>query len=227
GHPYFDELRQQRLDATFIAAQRSHPGEIVGLLPGSRTQEIERNLSTLVNAAVRIHDVRPETRFLFACFKASHLRRVATYLRGRGLTWIQPFVGRTAEIITLAHSCIAVSGSVGLELLYHGKPSVVLYRIRPIDLMVCRWFKTSRYISLVNLLADKELFPEFLTDRCEAEAISGHVLGWLREPASYEALCAELEVLRQSIAKSGACERAAHFILQALNRCGPGMEKAA
>jgi len=48
-------------------------------------------------------------------------------LRGRSLP-VEVHAGRTPEIIHLAHSCIAVSGSVGLELLYHGKPSVVTYR---------------------------------------------------------------------------------------------------
>src|SRR5205085_8106507 len=92
---------------------------------------------------------------------------------------------RTPEIIHLAHSCLAVSGSVGLELLYQRKPSVIVYRISRLDLFVCRLFKTSPYISLVNLLAGKELYPEYLTDRCEAEAMSGHVLRWLKDATAY------------------------------------------
>src|SRR5262249_610088 len=98
------------------------------LLPGSRSQEIARNLSTLVRAASFIHTSRPDTRFLVACFQASHRQKVEDYLSGRGLSYIEPCVGRTPEIIHLAHSCIAVSGSVGLELLYRVKPSVILYR---------------------------------------------------------------------------------------------------
>src|SRR5262249_20715997 len=176
GHPYFDELPRQRLDDAFLADQGTRPGKVVGLLPGSRTQEVERNLSTLVRAARRVHAARPDTRFLVACFKPAHRAHVEAYLRRHPLPCVEPCVGRTPEIIHLAHACVAVSGSVGLELLYRGKPSVVLYRIRRLDLKVCNLFKTSRYISLVNLLAGKELFPEYLTDRCEAEAIAGHLL---------------------------------------------------
>jgi lipid-A-disaccharide synthase len=213
GHPYFDELPRQQLDAVFVAEQQAQPGTIVGLLPGSRNQEIDRNLSTLIRAAGLIHSAWPDTRFLVACYRSAQRRRVEAYLRGRTLPYISTCAGRTPEIIHLAQACVAVSGSVGLELLYHAKPTVVVYRIRRLDLRVCRWFKTSPYISLVNLLAQKELFPEFLTDRCEAAAISGHVLRWLADPGAYDALRGELARLRQVVAAPGACERAARYIV--------------
>src|SRR5262249_11987713 len=129
GHPYFDELPRQRLDPAFVAAQHARPGKVIGLLPGSRTQEVERNLSTLVRAEKLIHAERPDTRFLVACFRPAQQQYVEAYLRRRGLPAIETHVGRTPEILHLAETCVAVSGSVGLELLWHGKPAVVLYRI--------------------------------------------------------------------------------------------------
>jgi lipid-A-disaccharide synthase len=225
GHPYFDELPAQRLDSAFVARERARPGPVVALLPGSRTQEVENNLPTLVRAAARVHAHRPDARFLVACFKESQRAYVERYASSRGVA-IEAHVGRTPEIIELAHACVAVSGSVGLELLYRVKPTVVVYRIGKLDLKVCRWFMTSRYISLVNLLAGRELFPEFLTDRCEAESVSGHVLRWLEDPTAYEAACRELAELRDDVARPGACEQAARYVLDALGsgagplRCG-------
>lgn len=229
GHPYFDELQGQRLDPTFLvqARNQSEPSRIVGLLPGSRNQEIERNLSTLVRAAALIRGARPETRFLVACFKESQQASVTAYLRRHGITWIETHVSRTPEIIHLSHACIAVSGSVGLELLFQGKPSVVLYRIGRLDLKVCRLFMTSRFISLVNLLADREVFPEFLTDRCEALAISMTILTWLNDAAAYEAICRDLLELRHQVAEPGACERAACFVLNELDSNRQSRRRAA
>jgi lipid-A-disaccharide synthase len=109
---------------------------------------------------------------------------------------------------------LAVSGSVGLELLYQAKPAVIVYRIRRLDLFVCRFFKTSPYISLVNLLAGREFYPEYLTDHCEAEAMSGHVLRWLNDQAAYEEMREQLLALRAQVAEPGACARAAQCILQ-------------
>jgi lipid-A-disaccharide synthase len=216
GHPYFDELPRQPLNQEFVSSQQVQPEKIIGLLPGSRTQEVEQNLETLVRSAQHVHALRPDTRFLVACFKTAHYHAVQEYLSGRNAPYIEPCVGRTPEIIHLAHACIAVSGSVGLELLYHGKPSVVIYRVRSYHLVLCRWFQKTRYISLVNLLADKELYPEYLTDHCQAEAIGNHVLGWLNDAAAYERVREELAVLRKRVAEPGACDRAAQQILDVL-----------
>jgi lipid-A-disaccharide synthase len=213
GHPYFDELPNQVLDADFIAGQRARSGTIIAVLPGSRNQEIDNNLSTLVRSAVSIHAAKPEVRFLVACFKDSQRKTVVEYLRRRPELPIEVHVGRTPEIIHLAQACVAVSGSVSLELLYQGIPSVMLYRISPLDMRVCRFFKTSQYITLVNMLAGKELFPEFLTDRCEAAAISRHVVRWLEDEKEWQAVREELKELRQRVAAPGACRRAAEFVL--------------
>jgi lipid-A-disaccharide synthase len=213
GHPYFDDLAQQQLDAEFLDEQRRRGGTIVGLLPGSRTQEVEHNLALLAGAARIIHAARPETRFLAACLREPQREYLAKKLAGSGLP-VEVHAGRTPEIIHLARSCIAVSGSVGLELLYQSKPAVVIYQINRSIRFLCNYFMTCRYISLVNLLAGKELYPEFLTSRDESAAIAGHVLRWLNEPESYANLCRELQELRNRVAVPGACSRAASFLIQ-------------
>jgi lipid-A-disaccharide synthase len=216
GHPYFDELQRQELDADFVSAQEGRPGRVVGLLPGSRNQEVERNLPTLVRAASHIQEACPDTRFLFACYRPSQRRAVDNYLRRRPLPAAETHVGRTAEIIHLARACVAVSGSVSLELLYRGRPSAVVYRVGRLDLRVGRLLMTSQYISLVNLLAGQELFPEFLTDRCPAGAVAGQVVRWLQDAKAYTQVCDELAALRRRVAVPGACLRAAQYILSHL-----------
>jgi lipid-A-disaccharide synthase len=212
GHPYFDELREQRLDEAFLAAQRSRPGVIIGLLPGSRNQELYYNLSSLLRAATLIHARRSDARFLVACFREPHRRQVEEQLRGLGLP-IEAHTGRTPEIIQLAHSCLAVSGSVSLELLYRGKPSAILYRHHWVSIALAHLLKNSRFITLVNLLADKELFPEYFGTSCPAEMLANHVLRWMNDRAAYDALCSELAALRERVAVPGACERAAEAVL--------------
>src|SRR5438067_7747836 len=80
GHPYFDELPKQELDGEFLQAHGSESGLVIGLLPGSRNQEVERNLSTLIRSAALVHKARPDSRFLVACFKSSHHEYVEDYL---------------------------------------------------------------------------------------------------------------------------------------------------
>jgi lipid-A-disaccharide synthase len=227
GHPYFDQLTTQQLDDSFLAEQRAGKGPIVGLLPGSRNQEIDRNLSTIVRAAARIHAARPDVRFLVACYQDAQRDRVVRYLKKWSLP-AEVHSDRTPEIIHLSRACLSVSGSVSLELLYAGTPTVIIYRIRPLDLKVARFMMTAPYITLVNLLAGAELFPEYLTDRCEAEAMSGHILRWLGDQEAWATTHRQLTELRDAVGQPGACERAARYVLTALaeRASGPALRVA-
>jgi lipid-A-disaccharide synthase len=226
GHPYFDDLRQQRLDHAFISSQRERPETIIALLPGSRNQELHYNLSSLLRAATLIHSRRPDTRFLVACLHERHREQVAEKAHDLFLP-LEVYAGRTQEIIHLAHSCLAVSGSVSLELLYRGRPSTILYRHHWTGIALAHLLKSCRYITLVNLLADKELFPEYFGTGCPAEAMAGHVLHWLEDRTAYETLCGELAVLRERVAKPGACERAADAVLELLRQPSKDRPQAA
>jgi lipid-A-disaccharide synthase len=223
GHPYFDELHNQRLDGDFLAAQRARPGTVVALLPGSRASELRRNAPTLLRAAGLIHAKRPDARFLVACLKEAQAAQVRELSAGLGLP-VEVHHGRTAEIIHLAHSCLSVSGSVSLELLFRGKPSVMLYTVAAWG-MAAKWLlQRCRYITLVNLLADRLLFPEYVTTGCAARQLAGHVLHWMRDREAYESLVGELAKLRREVAAPGACERAAAAVLELAGR---GQRRAA
>jgi lipid-A-disaccharide synthase len=213
GHPFFDELPRQQLDGAFLDMQKDRGRTIVAILPGSRTQEIGHNLASQIRTARLVHQEHPGTRFLVACFRPAHQQMVDAYLRRHPGLPIETYVGRTPEIVELATACITVSGSVALELLYRRKPSVIVYRIGKLDLRVAKYFMTTKFICLVNLLADKELFPEFLTDHCPAEAMARPIVSWLADPAAHAAVLAELHALCASVAEPGACGKTARIIL--------------
>src|SRR5262249_28509983 len=149
--------------------------------PGSRNQEIKSNLDVLIHAAAYVHAARPETRFLVACLRPAQAEHVKERLRGCALP-IEVHAGRTAEIIHLSHSCISVSGSVGLELLYRRKPAVVIYCGNAFINFVADCLLTCRFFSLVNLLAGKLLFPEYKGPRLETAKIGGPIVHWLSNP---------------------------------------------
>lgn len=224
GHPYFDELSERRLDADFLRAQQSQGGPIIALLPGSRSQEVQQNFPTMIRSALRLQRRWPKARFLVACFKTEHRDLVVQSLHGRDLP-IEPHVGRTPEIIRLCDACVAVSGSVSLELLYELKPTIVVYKVGSLGLKLTRRYMASKYISLVNLLADRELFPEFLTDRCESHAIADQLHQWLIDAAKKGLLVEAMRHLRDRVCQPGACRRAAEYLLDTL--ADPRMSQAA
>jgi lipid-A-disaccharide synthase len=221
GHPYFDELAEQRLDESFLADQRSRAGRIVGLLPGSRNQEVSRNIPEMLRAARRVHAASPDTRFLVAAFNEQQAA-VARAEAGRWGFPVEVHVGRTPEIIDLCVCCAAVSGSVSLELMYRRKPAVIVYRVRRMDLRMARFLKKVPFISLVNLLAGEEVYAEFLTDRDPSKAVAVELLRLLNDPDRAATVRARLDALCAEVARPGACARAAQFVMDvAHRRCVP------
>jgi len=212
GHPYFDELARQVLDPAFIARERGKGGSIVALLPGSRSQEVATNFAGMLAAAGKIHMARPDVRFLVAAFNDRHAALARAAAAGVSFP-IDIHVGRTQEIIELADACIAVSGSVSLELMYRAKPTVIIYRVTRLLRWLARRFVNLRYITLVNLLANEEVFPEFLTSVDQSEHVADHVIDWLANPLKHSAASEKIVALRDRVALPGACDRAADFLL--------------
>jgi lipid-A-disaccharide synthase len=218
GHPYFDELVQQKLNPAFIAEQRAKSGRIVGLLPGSRNGEITANFTMMLAAAVKVHAKRSDTRFLVAAFSEAHAAAVRDIISASndGNLPIEVCQGVTPEIIELAEACIAVSGSVSLEIMFRAKPAVIVYRLKPFSMWLARRLIKLPSFTLVNLLAGERLFPEIATSRDESDSISTQVLEWLNDPGSRSILVARLQALRARVAVPGACERAAAFLMSAI-----------
>lgn len=211
GHPYFDELSQQVLDEPFLATERGRPGRIVGILPGSRNQEVTRNIPEMLRVARLVRAGSPDTRFLVAAFN-EHQAEMARAEVARWRMPVEVHAGRTPEIIELSECCVAVSGSVSLELMYRRKPAAIVYRVKRFDLKVARRLMKVPFITLVNLLAKEEVYPEFLTDRDPSKGVAEVVTRFLTDPARRKSVTNRLDELCAEVAKPGACAAAARFI---------------
>jgi lipid-A-disaccharide synthase len=241
GHPYFDQLDTMQLDQAFLAEQTDPSCPLVTILPGSRTQEIVQNLETLLQAAARVRSQVPSVRFAIAAYDRRKADAVAAAVQQSGLD-VEIHVGRTQELIHLATCCMACSGSVSLELLYHEKPTVILYKISSLAYQVQKIFRKVRYITLVNLLAAEDpfdanfsafdsqsaasagaeaLFPEYLTWRDVSGPIAGHIVEWLTNGDALAARRQALAEIKRSVAQPGASRRAADYILGELSRPSP------
>lgn len=234
GHPYFDEVRRQQLDQEFLDRQIQHDGPLVTILPGSRTQEVEHNLHWFLKAAALVQKAVPDVRFAVASFKPRQAEFARRLTANSGLP-IEVFLQKTPELIELADCCMAVSGSVSLELLHHGKPTVVLYWIGRFAYFVQGFFRKVKYITLVNLLsadelfpqdvtpydpsqpdADRVLFPEYLTCQDRSQQIAAHVIEWLTDAGRRRERVRQLVGLKVRVGHGGASRMAADYLLKAL-----------
>ena len=175
-----------------------------------------------------------------AAFKEKHAELAKAAIRRSGFPAdkIEVHVGRTPELIEGATCCLAVSGSVSLELLHHAKPTAILYRVSRLMFWIQKFFRRVRYITLVNLLTTDELFPEevgiytpgdpadehvlmpeYLSCEDCSGALAGHAVGWLRDAHARESLVYKLENLREEVGGGGASRRAAAYLFDELGAC--------
>jgi len=239
GHPFFDEETHRLLDETFLGEKLRSGGPLVTILPGSRTQEVAANLKWFLKAAELVRREVPGVRFAVAAFKPRHAEMARAAAEATAFP-LEIHAGRTPELIRAADCCMAVSGSVSLELLYYTKPTVILYWISRTGYFVQGFFRKVKYITLVNLLEADELFPrdltpydpsqpdaervpfpEYLTCEDKSPQIAAHVIEWLTDPAKRAARVEDLKRLKDRVAHGGAAGRAAQYVLDVL---GPGRE---
>lgn len=233
GHPYFDELHHRQMDQDFLQEYDAPDRPLLTLLPGSRTQEVQGNLEWLVTAAWKLRQQHPGLAIAVAAFNHRQAEYVRDYLEPLDLP-IDVFVKRTPELIELSTLCLACSGSVSLELMFHTKPSIIVYRLKPWQAVVKPLLIRCRFITLVNLLATDNIertvdwtydptqpdndvpYPEFPWLKSPVEHVTTLASQWLNDPTELQRREIRLQELKSAYAAAGATERAASYIAHVL-----------
>lgn len=222
GHPFFDEVAEHELDASFCREWKSANGQTVALLPGSRRQEVTRSWPLILDAARRLHAKYPHVNFLVANYKESQRQFcVEEYEKLQETLPISFFVGKTPEIIELADCAIMVSGSVSLEMLARRTPAVVLYRTTWPTYFIGKALVTIKMMSLPNLIAGRKVMPEYLSVGSPTPVINSivdDVDRWLGDSEKLAQARQELEEVREQIYVTGATARTAEVIADRLRQ---------
>ena len=220
GHPFFDEVANRQLDQKFIAQWRGWDGLQVVVLPGSRSREVKTIWPMQLAAIRELAKRHPKTRFLVACYQDRHClacqRELTEADKKLNLSF---FFGRTSELIEIADCSLMKSGSVSLEMMARGTPSVVVYHVSRSFYAIGRCLVSLKSMSLPNMMAGKTVMPEFLAVGSTAKATAQAIEAMDRLLASSDERRAqelELRKLRELYAKRGASERAANSIMKHL-----------
>lgn len=219
GHPFFDHQHEHPIDEAFLATERAKgDGPVVALLPGSRNKEVAANTADILAAAEQVTRAVPGVRFLIAAFKPSQAETIAKQPALARLPAVI-HVGKTTEIMKLATAAISVSGSVSLELMYHQVPTAIVYRLPWFSSRVMvPLLKQCPYFTLVNMIAGRMLYPEFIDCRDYTRDVATIVSGWLENPWRRDKLRRDLGELKQQFALPGATGRVADFVCDLVGR---------
>ncbi|OLY93663.1 lipid-A-disaccharide synthase [Cnuella takakiae] len=180
---------------------------VIALLPGSRKQEIETKLPVMLEASRAF----PDFRFVVA--KATSLDDV----------FYQPFLaaypevgsarGATYSLLASADAALVTSGTATLETALFGVPQVVCYKGSPISYAIAKRLITIKYISLVNLIMDRQVVTELIQHEMTAANITRELKDLLYNEARKQQVASDYAQLQQMLRQYGnASERAATII---------------
>ncbi len=188
---------------------------VVALLPGSRLGEIERLLPPMLEAARRVLDVVPKARFVIpaaATLDPGAIEQgvAQSALSGHGADVV---AGRYDEVLRAADAALVASGTATLDVALRGIPLVAVYRISRLTHIIAKRFVRTRFTSLVNLVAEREVIPELNQDEFTPENAARCLLEVLGEGESRTKMLEGLAEVRAKLGEAGAYRRAASEIL--------------
>lgn len=218
GHPFFDEVVSRKLQQDTLTELKQSAPQILGVLPGSRTNEVTRNFPVMLQTIRHLSQQFPDAIFPIACYREAHLELCQNFIREQQAEDLplKLYLKQTPEIIEAADCCLMVSGSVSLEMLARKTPAVVLYRSHWGMYFLGQLLITCKYMSLPNLIAGREIMPEFPSVGNPNKVItqmSTILAEWLSSPLALERARSELTSLYNETVIPGASAHAAEAIL--------------
>lgn len=212
GHPLADAIPLQVDQARARADLGQAPtGPLVALLPGSRRGEVERLAAPLLLTALACWRARPALRFIAPMVSAGLSERFDAWRARLAPTLpLQLVSGQSRRVIAAADLVLTASGTATLETLLLGRPMLVAYRMHPLTwwLVKSLGLVKVRYAAMANLLAGRELAPEFIQGRCDPRWMAPALLALLDDAPRQAEVRSEYDrihrLLRQDAARSGA-----------------------
>ncbi len=180
---------------------------IIALLAGSRRQEIRENLPMMVSVAQRF----PGYQFVVACVTTVESSLYDTLLQGSD---IKKVTNATYNLLSHATAALVTSGTATLETCCFDVPQVVIYRtpLPRIARFVWDHFFKVKFISLVNLIAEKEVVAEMMAEKFSVEKISTELEKILPERQERQYMLAEYADVRRKLGTAIAPDNAAKIM---------------
>ncbi len=215
GHPIVDRYAPMNVANHDVTFSILHPPSAPSLLllPGSRSDELNRHLPVMFEALKLIQAAIPEIRPSLVVPTESLLSQV----KSRPLpSALEIRRGGLAESLKTADLAIASTGTVTLECAWFRVPTVAIYQTSWSTYQIGRRIIKVKYLAMPNLLAGEEIMPEFIQNAATAENISRAALQLLRDRSRRQAVQNKLAEVIASLGGSGASARAAAAILKTL-----------
>jgi lipid-A-disaccharide synthase len=207
GHPMIERLVTQKIDT-------HRDQNLIGLFPGSRLREVRKIFPVMMEVVHRLLQVNPTLRFRVAAASEELAREMNDQIVDRHAIEIN--VDQTPIIMQRAFVGIIASGSATLEAAYFGMPFVLIYKVAWPTYVAARLVVNVDFLGMPNLLAGKEVVPEFIQHDAKPNAIVKDVRSLMEDPPARDRMISDFEAIISKLGGTGASERAADAILEEL-----------
>ena len=223
GHPMIERLRDRQPSvaaATYGSAGKidiQRDSNLVGLFPGSRGREVRKIFPILVQTARELRRSKPDLHFEVAAASDELAQEMEKMLGSQDRHLFGIKIGQTAEIMQRAVAGIVASGSATLEAAYFRMPFALIYKVAWPTYLAGRLLVKVKYLGMPNVLADKQVVPEFIQHRAKSPDLAKAILRLLDHPMKREQMISEFDKIAAQLGESGASERAAKAILSEIS----------
>lgn len=179
---------------------------IIALLPGSRKQEVQKMLTLMLSVTKSF----PKFQFVIAGAPSLDLEFYQPFLKSSQVSLIS---NKTYDLLSLSYAALVTSGTATLETALFKIPQVVCYRANWISYQIAKRIITLKFISLVNLIMDKEVVKELIQGDLNTKNLTKELDKILNGPERKKQFEAYYE-LEKKLGGKGASEKAASLIIQ-------------
>ena len=200
GHPLLDVIKTNKNEALDLGQEK-----IIALLPGSRDQEIKKILPEMINIIKNFKNYS-----FYICAAPSQKRSTyLKYIKDKNIEKVKIVENQTYEILSKSSAALVTSGTATLETALFKIPQVVCYKSSWISIMIGRFLlRNLKYISLVNLILDKEVVKELIQENLNEKNLTSELKNILEGENRNNMLKSYNELINK-LGNKGASEKTA------------------
>ncbi len=208
GHPLLDAVQNYSLQSSTLPVTADKP--IIALLPGSRKQEISTMLPLMLSMKKRYENYQ----FVIAGAPSQNKEFYQTFI---GDADVKIVYNQTYQLLQKSEVALVTSGTATLETALFGVPEVVCYKGGAISYGIAKQLVKVKYISLVNLIMDKEIVKELIQNELTESNLKTE-LDKLLKPETRTKILADYAQLKEKLGGSGASKKTAKLIIHYLKQ---------
>jgi len=212
GHPLLDIVKPTMPKKDFFERFGLNQSALtIALLPGSRQQEIRQILPVMLEAALIISGQIPGVQFIVAKsaqLDSSLYRKVSKNSKLN----LKVIEAKTYDCLQAADFCLITSGTATLEAAIMQKPFLIIYKMGILNYLLYRPQVKIPYIGIVNIIAKKQIIPEFIQFKARGRSIADGALKLLKNDSELKKMAAELIRFKSLLGKEGSARRSAEII---------------